>query len=84
MEDTVVTKQTFEKMRTLGLHVSIDDFGTGYSSLAALRKLPAEQLKIDRAFVMDLEDSVEARSIVLSIINLAQSLELLSFQKVKP
>ena len=76
MEDTVVTKQTFEKMRTLGLHVSIDDFGTGYSSLAALRKLPAEQLKIDRAFVMDLEDSAEARSIVLSIINLAQSLEL--------
>ncbi len=76
MEDTKVTQQTFERMRSAGFHVSIDDFGTGYSSLAALRKLPAAELKIDRAFVMDLEESEDARSIARSIINLANALNL--------
>jgi diguanylate cyclase (GGDEF)-like protein len=76
MEDTKVTQQTFEKMRNAGFHVSIDDFGTGYSSLAALRKLPARELKIDRAFVSDLEESEDARSIAQSIVNLATALNL--------
>ena len=76
MEDTKVTQLTFEKMRNAGFHVSIDDFGTGYSSLAALRKLPAAELKIDRAFVSDLEESEDARSIAQSIVNLATALNL--------
>jgi diguanylate cyclase (GGDEF)-like protein len=76
MEDTKVTQLTFEKMRNAGFHVSIDDFGTGYSSLAALRKLPARELKIDRAFVSDLEESEDARSIAQSIVNLATALNL--------
>jgi diguanylate cyclase (GGDEF)-like protein len=76
MEDTKVTQQTFEKMRNAGFHVSIDDFGTGYSSLAALRKLPAREVKIDRAFVSDLEESEDARSIAQSIVNLATALNL--------
>ena len=76
MEDTKVTQQTFEKMRNAGFHVSIDDFGTGYSSLAALRKLPTAELKIDRAFVSDLEESEDARSIARSIVNMATALNL--------
>ena len=76
MEDTKVTMQTFEKMRQAGFHVSIDDFGTGFSSLAALRRLPAAELKIDRAFVSDLEDSEDARMIAQSIISMATSLGL--------
>lgn len=76
MEDTKVTQQTFDKMRSAGFHVSIDDFGTGYSSLATLRRLPAAELKIDRAFVSDLEESEDARSIVKSIVNLATALNL--------
>ena len=76
MEDTKVTQQTFEKMRNAGFHVAIDDFGTGYSSLAALRKLPAAELKIDRAFVSDLEESEDARSIAQSIVNMANALNL--------
>jgi diguanylate cyclase (GGDEF)-like protein len=76
MEDTKVTQLTFERMRNAGFHVSIDDFGTGYSSLAALRKLPAAELKIDRAFVSDLEESEDARSIAQSIVNLAMALNL--------
>lgn len=76
MEDTKVTQLTFDKMRQAGFHVSIDDFGTGYSSLASLRRLPAAELKIDRAFVTDLEQSEDARSIVKSIINMATALNL--------
>jgi len=76
MEDTQATKLTFEKMRKAGFHVSIDDFGTGYSSLGSLRKLPAAELKIDRVFVSDLEESEEARSIAKSIIDMAGALSL--------
>ncbi len=76
MEDTKVTQLTFDKMRQAGFHVSIDDFGTGYSSLATLRRLPAAELKIDRAFVSDLEESEDARSIVKSIVSLAAALNL--------
>jgi EAL domain-containing protein (putative c-di-GMP-specific phosphodiesterase class I) len=76
MEDTKVTQATFDKMRRSGFHVSIDDFGTGYSSLATLRRIPAAELKIDRAFVSDLEESEDARSIAQSIVNLATALNL--------
>ncbi len=76
MEDTKVTQYTFEKMGRAGFHVSIDDFGTGYSSLATLRKLPAAELKIDRAFVIDLVESEDARSIARSIISLGKTLKL--------
>lgn len=76
MEDTQATRVTFDKMRRAGLHVSIDDFGTGYSSLAALRRLPAAELKIDMAFVKDLETSKQARSIAQSIIDMAKALGL--------
>ena len=76
MQDTKVTLLTFDKMRTAGVQVSIDDFGTGYSSLAVLRRLPAAELKIDRAFVTDLETSEDARSIAQSIVNLATALKL--------
>ncbi len=76
MEDTKVTQQAFERLRGAGVHVSIDDFGTGHSSLAALRRLPAAELKIDRAFVCDLETSADARSIARAIVQMAHSLEL--------
>jgi diguanylate cyclase (GGDEF)-like protein len=76
MEDTAHTRKAFERLRRAGLHVSIDDFGTGHSSLAALRRLPAAELKIDRAFVTDLETSADARSIAQAIVQMAHSLEL--------
>jgi len=76
MEDTRVTRDAFERLRRAGVHVSIDDFGTGHSSLAALRQLPAAELKIDRAFVTDLETSHEARSIAAAIVRMAHTLDL--------
>jgi diguanylate cyclase (GGDEF)-like protein len=76
MEDTQVTHRTFDLLGNAGIHVSIDDFGTGYSSLAYLRKLPAKELKIDRAFVKDLASSPDARAIVDAIVKLAHAIGL--------
>ncbi len=76
MEDSSATRVAFERLRAAGIHVSIDDFGTGYSSLASLRKLPAAELKVDRAFVCDLDTSPDALSIVRAVVQMAHSLGL--------
>ena len=76
MEDTRATQTTFKRLGDAGVHLSIDDFGTGYSSLSYLRKLPAEELKIDRSFVMDIETSADARAVVDAVIHLAHALGL--------
>jgi diguanylate cyclase (GGDEF)-like protein/PAS domain S-box-containing protein len=72
-------ENTIEKMlqlRGLGFRFSIDDFGTGYSSLAYLKRLPLNELKIDKAFVDDIEHDSEDRAIVETIIAMAQHLKL--------
>jgi diguanylate cyclase (GGDEF)-like protein len=76
MEDTRATQLTFRRLGELGTHLSIDDFGTGYSSLSYLRQLPAEELKIDRSFVLDLEASTDARAVVDAVVKLAHALGL--------
>ena len=76
MEDTKATQATFRELGGAGIHLAIDDFGTGYSSLAYLRKLPAEELKIDRSFVMDVEFSADARAVVDAVVKLAHALGL--------
>lgn len=76
MEDITATQRTFEGLARIGVFLSIDDFGTGYSSLNYLRQLPAQQLKIDRSFVNDLETSEDARAVVAAVIGLAHALSL--------
>jgi diguanylate cyclase (GGDEF)-like protein len=76
MEDIATTQGAFDELSQLGVFLSIDDFGTGYSSLSYLRRLPAQQLKIDRSFVNDLESSSDARAIVDAVVHLAHALDL--------
>jgi EAL domain-containing protein (putative c-di-GMP-specific phosphodiesterase class I) len=76
MEDTQVTRHALARLGKLGVHVSIDDFGTGHSSLATLRRLPAQELKIDRAFVVDMVHDADARAIVEAILTMARTLGL--------
>ncbi len=76
MDDTRATLLMIEQLSAAGVHLSIDDFGTGYSSLSYLRQLAAEELKIDRSFVLDLETSADARAIVDAVVKLAQALGL--------
>ena len=60
----------------MGVHIAIDDFGTGYSSLLYLKRLPASELKIDRAFVKGLDAGGEDAAIVSSIIALGRTLQM--------
>ncbi len=60
----------------MGLDLSIDDFGTGYSSLMYLKRLPANEIKIDRGFVRDLEHDTDDAAIVSAIVAVGQALNL--------
>ena len=65
-----------DRLRALGVGVSLDDFGTGYSSLSYLTQFHLNTLKIDRAFVMDIEHSDRSNSLVHAIIAMGHSLGL--------
>ncbi|MGQ7843361.1 putative bifunctional diguanylate cyclase/phosphodiesterase [Granulosicoccus sp. 3-233] len=76
MKDTERALQTLATMRDFGLTISIDDFGTGYSSLSKLKDLPINELKIDRAFVTDIEAGSTKAMIMKAIIDLGHGMGL--------
>lgn len=76
MQDPEEALITLNKLKDLGVTLSIDDFGTGYSSLSQLRKLPVQELKIDKSFVLKLDSEPQDQLIVKSTIDMAHGLGL--------
>jgi diguanylate cyclase (GGDEF)-like protein len=79
MADVAGASATLRELDALGLRISLDDFGTGYSSLVLLKRLPVQEIKVDRSFVKRLGDATgaeEDETIVRSIIDLGHSLGL--------
>lgn len=76
MQDLDRSLEGLARFRALGVDISIDDFGTGHSSLAQLRRLCAQELKIDRSFVVALEQGQDDGRIVETIIDLAHHLNM--------
>ena len=76
MDDPARAEETLNQLSDAGYKLSIDDFGTGYSSLAYLKRLPVNELKIDKSFVMGMENDESDAKIVKSTIDLAHNLGL--------
>lgn len=69
-------REILQSLSAMGINLSIDDFGTGYSSLAYLKKLPVNEIKVDKSFVIDMLESKSDEVIVRTVINLAHNLGL--------
>lgn len=76
MDDPQRAEAMLNRLSEQGFKLSIDDFGTGYSSLAYLKRLPVDELKIDKSFVMGMETDADDAIIVRSTIDLAHNLGL--------
>lgn len=76
MEDPARAQETLQRLHKLGLRLSIDDFGTGYSSLAYIRKLPVQEMKIDRSFVRNMVSDKDDAVLVRSTIELGHNMGL--------
>jgi diguanylate cyclase (GGDEF)-like protein len=76
MGDAARCMEVLQRLHDLGVHLSIDDFGTGYSSMAYLRRLPVDELKIDRSFVLGMTTTSQDLVLVRTAIDLGHNLGL--------
>jgi diguanylate cyclase (GGDEF)-like protein len=77
--DNVESKiEAMNQLKLLGIKLSIDDFGTGYSCLSYLKRLPLDELKIDRSFFNDLFEDTKGRALVATLIYLSRSLNMIT------
>lgn len=75
-EDVNIIIEKMNKLKKCGIRFSMDDFGTGYSSLSYLRQIPIDELKIDKSFIFELNDSKNGTNMVKTILNIAKNLNL--------
>ncbi len=68
--------ERIDELKRMGIKIAIDDFGTGYSSLSYLNKIPADLLKIDKAFIDEMNNSESSRNYVASIISIGSVFDL--------
>ncbi|MEO7917669.1 MAG: EAL domain-containing protein, partial [Dokdonella sp.] len=76
MADIAQAAAILKRVRGMHINIAVDDFGTGYSSLAYLAELPINALKIDRSFVVAMDDAGPGKAIVAAIISLAHALDM--------
>jgi EAL domain-containing protein (putative c-di-GMP-specific phosphodiesterase class I) len=76
MESTELPVLILRELAATGVRLALDDFGTGYSSLAYLKTFPLQRLKVDRAFVAQLESDANDRLLTAAIVSLAHKLGL--------
>ena len=69
-----MTVDVLGRLRALGLQLAVDDFGTGYSSLAYLTRFPVSTVKVDRAFLVDIQDDQIKQAIVQAVTTLAHAI----------
>jgi diguanylate cyclase (GGDEF)-like protein len=75
-EDINKVIASMNRLKDLGISFSIDDFGTGYSSLSYLRELPIDEVKIDKAFIAQLDESKKSENMISTIISIAKNFDL--------
>lgn len=73
LKDVEQAVRQMNELKQIGVQISMDDFGTGYSSLSYIQVLPITLLKLDRSFIMYLEEDEISREIVSSVINICKS-----------
>jgi diguanylate cyclase (GGDEF)-like protein len=76
IKDSVRVRTALERLRRLGCRIALDDFGTGYSSLAYITRFPPDRIKIDKAFVHNIERSASDAAIASAILSLGESLNI--------
>jgi diguanylate cyclase (GGDEF)-like protein len=76
VNDTDRVRNALQRIRRLGCRIALDDFGTGYSSLAYITRFPPDRIKIDKAFVHNLDRSPSDAAVASTILSLGQSLSL--------
>jgi diguanylate cyclase (GGDEF)-like protein/PAS domain S-box-containing protein len=73
LDDVQYMKHLMQRCQALGVRFALDDFGTGYSSLSYLKILPAETIKIDKSFVMNILDDPDDHTLITAIVALARA-----------
>ncbi|MER8656590.1 EAL domain-containing protein [Mesorhizobium sp. M0847] len=76
LDDKSLTRESIEELKALGARIALDDFGTGYSSLSYLHKLPLDKIKIDRSFLVDVNQSRRSLDLLKGIVGLSRTLGL--------
>jgi EAL domain-containing protein (putative c-di-GMP-specific phosphodiesterase class I) len=77
VKDSAAVRSALEKLRRLGCRIALDDFGTGYSSLAYITRFPPDRIKIDKAFVNNVDRSASDGAVASAILSLGKSLNLI-------